>query len=66
MKRTFCVYSIVRPMVHHIEMYCSEKLFDENEMIFFNATGIDLHGWLTEALIAIEQFQKASYLFLNC
>ena len=53
-------------MVHHIEKYCSEKLFDENEMIFFNATGIDLHGWLTEALIAIEQFQKASYLFLNC
>ena len=26
----------------------------------------ELHGWLEEALIAIERFQEASNLFLNC
>ena len=39
MKGTFCTYSIMRPMVHHIEKYSSEKLFDENDMTFLNATG---------------------------
>ena len=39
MKRTFCAYSIMRPMVYHIEKYNSEKLFDENDMTFLNATG---------------------------
>ena len=39
MKRTFCAYSIMRPVVHHIEKYSSEKLFDENDMTFLNATG---------------------------
>ena len=36
---TFCAYSIMRPMVHHIEKYSSEKLSDENDMIFLNAKG---------------------------
>ena len=35
---TFCAYSIMRPMVHHIDKYSSEKLFDENDMTFLNAT----------------------------
>ena len=39
MKRTFCVYCILRPMVHHIEIYSSEELFYENDMTFLNATG---------------------------
>ena len=39
MKGTFCAYCIIRPMVHHIEKYFSEKLFDENDMIVLNATG---------------------------
>ena len=39
MKGTFCAYCIMRPMAHHIERYRSEKLFDENDMTFLNATG---------------------------
>ena len=39
MKRTFWAYSMMHPMVRHIEMYSSEKLFDENDMTFFNAIG---------------------------
>ena len=39
MKGTFCAYSIMRPMVHHIEKYNNEKLFKGNDMTFFNATG---------------------------
>ena len=39
MKGTFCAYCIMRPIVHHIEKYGSEKLFDENDMLFFNAMG---------------------------
>ena len=39
MKGTFCAYSIMRPIVHHIKKYSSEKLFDENYMTFLNATG---------------------------
>ena len=38
MKGTFCAYSLMRPMAHHIEKYSSEKLFDENDMKFVNAT----------------------------
>ena len=34
---TFCAYSIMRPMVHHIEKYSSEKLFNDNDMIFLYA-----------------------------
>ena len=45
MKGTFCAYSIMRPMVYHIEKYSSEKLFDENDMTFLNATG-KLITWL--------------------
>ena len=39
MKRKFWAYSIMHLMVHHIEKYISEKLFDENDMTFKNATG---------------------------
>ena len=39
MKGTFCAYCITRPMVHHIEKYGSETLFNENDMTFLNATG---------------------------
>ena len=39
MKRTFCAYCIMRPMVYHIEKYSSEKIFEENDMTFLNATG---------------------------
>ena len=39
MKRTFCAYCIMRPMVNHREKYNSEKLFDENDMTFLNTTG---------------------------
>ena len=39
MKETICAYSIMRPMVYHIEMYSNEKLFDENEITFLNGTG---------------------------
>ena len=39
MKRTFCAYCIMRPMVHHIEKHNSEKPFDENDMTFLNAKG---------------------------
>ena len=45
MKRAFCAYSIMRPIVHHIEKYSSEKLFDENYMTFLNATGKGI-AWL--------------------
>ena len=38
----------MRPMVHHIEKYSSEKLFDENDMTFLNATGDEFHGWLEQ------------------
>ena len=38
MKGTFCAYCIMRLMVHHIEKYNCEKLFDENDMAFLNAT----------------------------
>ena len=38
-KGTFCAYSIMRPIVHHIEKYSSEKLFDKSDMIYLNATG---------------------------
>ena len=38
-KRMFCAYCIMCPMVHHIEKYNSEKLFDKNDMTIFNATG---------------------------
>ena len=37
-KGTFCAYSTMCPVVHHIEKYSSEKLFDENDMTFLNAT----------------------------
>ena len=40
MKGTFCTYCIMHPMVHHIEKYCSEKLCDENDMIFLHGEGI--------------------------
>ena len=39
MKETFCAYCIMRSMVHNIEKYGSEKLFDENDMTFVSATG---------------------------
>ena len=39
MKRTSWVYSIIHPMVHHIERYSNEELFDENDMTFENAIG---------------------------
>ena len=39
MKRTFCAYCIMRPMVYHKEKYSSEKIFGENDMTFSNATG---------------------------
>ena len=29
----------MRSMAHHIEKYSSEKLFDENDITFLNATG---------------------------
>ena len=32
-------------MVHHIKKYSSEKLFDENDMTFLNATGKRI-AWL--------------------
>ena len=38
MKGTFFSYSIMRPMVYHIEKYSNEKIF-ENNMTFLNATG---------------------------
>ena len=38
-KGTFCAYSIMRPMVHHIEKYSGEKLFDRSDMTFLYATG---------------------------
>ena len=34
-----CAYSIMRPLVHHIETYSSEKLFGGNDIVFLNATG---------------------------
>ena len=39
MKGVFCTYSIMRPVVHHIEMHSSEKLFDQNDITFLNAAG---------------------------
>ena len=39
MKRIFWSYSIMHPMVDHIEKYSGEKLFDENDMTFLNAIG---------------------------
>ena len=39
MKGTFCAYSIMRPMVHYIEKYSGEKLFDENDLAFQNFVG---------------------------
>ena len=39
MKRAFWAYSIIRPMVYHMQKYSSEKLFDENDMAFLNAIG---------------------------
>ena len=39
MKGTFCAYSVMRPLVYHIEKYSSEKIFDENDMIFLSGTG---------------------------
>ena len=36
---TFCAYSIMRAMVYHIEMYSSEKLFEEKDMTVLNGTG---------------------------
>ena len=39
MEGTFYVYFIMRPIVHHIEAYSSEKLFGENDIVFLNATG---------------------------
>ena len=39
MKGAFCAYCIMRPTVHHVEKYSSEKLFKENDMRFLNATG---------------------------
>ena len=39
MKETFCAYCIMRPMVHHIEKYISEKPFNGNDMPFLNGTG---------------------------
>ena len=38
-KGTFCACCIMRPMVHHIEKYSSEQLFDENDMTFLNGAG---------------------------
>ena len=38
MKGTFYSYPTMRPMVHHIEKYSSEKLFDESDMTFLNVT----------------------------
>ena len=35
----------MRPMVHHIEKYSSEKLFDEKDMTFLNGTR-ELITWL--------------------
>ena len=39
MKGVFCEYSIMRPMVYHIEKYSNEKLFVENDIAFLNGTG---------------------------
>ena len=39
MKGAFCAYSIMRAVVYHIKKYSSEKLFEENDMTFLNATG---------------------------
>ena len=55
----------MHPMAYHIEKYSNEKLFDENDMTFLNATENELHGWLDEALIAIKRFQEASNVFSN-
>ena len=38
MKGAFCAYCVMRVMVHYIEKYSSEKLYDENDMAFLNAT----------------------------
>ena len=35
MKGAFWAYFIMRVMVHYIEKYTSEKLFDENDLAFF-------------------------------
>ena len=32
MKGTFCMYSIMRHIVYHIEKYSSEKIFNENNI----------------------------------
>ena len=39
MKGILCTYSIMRPMVYHIEKHSSEKRFDENDMKFLNGIG---------------------------
>ena len=39
MKGTFSAYSIVRPVVYHIEKCSNGKLFEENDMTLINATG---------------------------
>ena len=36
----FCAYSYMRPIVHHIEKYSNEKLFDKNYIKFLSATRI--------------------------
>ena len=45
MKGTFCTYSFMRPMEHHIEKYSGEKLFDQNDITFLHGTG-KLITWL--------------------
>ena len=39
MKGILCTYSIMRPMVYHIEKHSSEKRFDENDMKVLNGIG---------------------------
>ena len=38
-KYPFCAYCLMRPMVHHIEKYNREKLFDENDITNLNGSG---------------------------
>ena len=58
MRGTLCAYSVMRLMVHRIEKYNSEKLFDESDMIFLMLQENKLHGSVEEALFAIDRFPE--------
>ena len=60
-RRTFWAYSIMHPMVHHIEMYSSENYLMKMTRFSQCYRKINYMVGKEEALIAIERYQKATY-----